>query len=100
MAVLPFANMISAIETSISPMASPRRSSASVAAEGLRVAATNLVVRFQRQDEDLRVIADRLGVRTVLEGSVRKAVNRLRVTAQLINASDGCHLWSERLTAR
>lgn len=51
---------------------------------------------FKGKNEDLRAIADRLGVRTVLEGSVRKAGSKLRVTVQLVNASDGCHLWSER----
>jgi eukaryotic-like serine/threonine-protein kinase len=42
------------------------------------------------------VVAEKLGVGSVMEGSVRKAGSRLRVTAQLINAGDGCHLWSER----
>src|SRR6185436_4412899 len=41
-------------------------------------------------------ISDELGVNTVLEGSVRRAGNRLRVTAQLIDVSNGFHLWSER----
>ena len=45
---------------------------------------------------DLREVGEKLGVSTVLEGSVRKHGNRLRVTAQLINVEDGFHLWSER----
>ncbi|MGZ5135766.1 MAG: tetratricopeptide repeat protein, partial [Flavitalea sp.] len=45
---------------------------------------------------DLREVGEKLGVATVLEGSVRKQGNRLRVTAQLINVEDGFHLWSER----
>ena len=61
-----------------------------------RVAARTSCFVFKGKDEDLRVVADKLGVRTVLEGSVRKSGTRLRVTAQLINASDGCHWWSER----
>ena len=45
---------------------------------------------------DIKEIGRKLEVRAVLEGSVRKAGNRLRVTAQLINVDDGFHLWSER----
>jgi adenylate cyclase len=48
--------------------------------------------------QDIRRIAAALDVRTVLEGSVRRAGNRIRVSAQLINAADGYHLWSERFT--
>ena len=44
----------------------------------------------------IRQIADALGVNTVLEGSVRRAGSRIRVTAQLIDVSSGFHLWSER----
>ena len=46
-------------------------------------------------DTDIREIGEKLGVETVLEGSVRKSGNTLRVTAQLINIADGYHLWSE-----
>lgn len=45
---------------------------------------------------DIRKIAETLGVNHVLEGSVRRAGNRLRVTAQLIHTADGAHLWPER----
>lgn len=51
---------------------------------------------FKGKNEDVRRIAQALGVTTILEGSVRKAGDRLRVTAQLITAEDGSHLWSER----
>jgi len=51
---------------------------------------------FKGKNEDLRVIGQELGVAHILEGSVRKEGNRIRVTAQLIKASDGSHLWSER----
>jgi serine/threonine-protein kinase len=64
--------------------------------KGLRVAARTSCFAFKGKAEDLRVVGDRLGVGTVLEGSVRKAGTRLRITAQLINVTDGCHLWSER----
>jgi len=53
-------------------------------------------MRFKAADRDLPAIAGELGVRYVLEGSVRRAGSRLRVTAQLIDAGDGRHLWSER----
>jgi TolB-like protein len=49
---------------------------------------------FKGKNEDLRVIGEQLGVNHLLEGSVRKSDKRLRVTAQLINAADGTHLWS------
>ena len=62
--------------------------------EGLRVAA--LTSSFKGKDLDVREIGERLNVCTVLEGSVRKAGNRLRVTVQLVNAADGYHIWSER----
>ena len=62
----------------------------------LRVAARTSSFSFKGRHEDLRTIAAKLGVRHVLEGSVRKAGSRLRITAQLINAADGYHLWSER----
>ena len=63
---------------------------------GLRVAARSSCFAFKGKAEDLRVVGDRLGVATVLAGSVRKAGSRLRITAQLANVADGCHLWSER----
>jgi TolB-like protein len=51
---------------------------------------------FKGKNEDLRVIGDKLGVAHILEGSVQKEGNKIRVTAQLIKAADGSHLWSER----
>jgi tetratricopeptide (TPR) repeat protein len=51
---------------------------------------------FKGKNEDVRHIAQALGVTNVLEGSVRRAGDRIRVTAQLIAADDGTHLWSER----
>ena len=64
--------------------------------EGLHVVARTSAFSFKGRDIDIREIGDKLGVRSVLEGSVRKAGDRLRVTAQLINVEDGYHLWSER----
>ena len=53
-------------------------------------------VPVQRKGHDLTEVGEKLKVKTVLEGSVRKAGNRLRINAQLINTEDGYHLWSER----
>jgi TolB-like protein len=63
---------------------------------GLRVVARTSSFAFKGRQEDVREIGRRLGVGSVLEGSVRKAAGRLRVTAQLIDVEDGMHLWSER----
>jgi len=62
---------------------------------GLRTASRTSAFAFKGQREDVRSIAGWLGVETVLEGSVRKAGNQLRITAQLIDAEQGYHLWSE-----
>jgi TolB-like protein/Tfp pilus assembly protein PilF len=62
----------------------------------LRVAARTSAFSFKGKDADIREIGQRLNVGAVLEGSVRKSGNRLRITAQLINIADGYHLWSER----
>ncbi len=63
---------------------------------GLKVIARTSAFAFRGKEQDIRKIAGALGVRTILEGSVRRAGNRIRVTAQLISAEDGSHLWSER----
>jgi TolB-like protein/Flp pilus assembly protein TadD len=63
--------------------------------EGLKVAGRTSSFSFRDQDTDLRSIGRRLGVAAVLEGSVRKENNRIRVTAQLVNVADGFHLWSQ-----
>jgi adenylate cyclase len=61
---------------------------------GQRVVARTSAFAFKNRPDDVREIARKLGVTLVLEGSVRKASERLRVTAQLIDASSGFHLWS------
>jgi TolB-like protein/Tfp pilus assembly protein PilF len=63
---------------------------------GLRVVARTSSFAFKGRSEDIRTIGASLGVTAVLEGSVRKAGNQLRITVQLLNVEDGCHLWSER----
>lgn len=62
----------------------------------LKVAGRTSSFQFKGKNLDLREVGDKLGVTNVLEGSVRKQGNRLRITAQLINVEDGFHLWSER----
>ncbi len=62
--------------------------------ENLKVTARTSSFAFKGKDQDIREIAQVLGVANVLEGSVRKAGQRVRITAQLIQASDGFHLWS------
>jgi serine/threonine protein kinase/Flp pilus assembly protein TadD len=62
---------------------------------GLRVVARTSSFQFKGKNEDLRTIGKKLNVRTILEGSVRKEGNRVRITAQLVNANDGFHIWSQ-----
>jgi TolB-like protein/tRNA A-37 threonylcarbamoyl transferase component Bud32/Flp pilus assembly protein TadD len=62
--------------------------------DGLRVAARTSSFAFKGKNEDVRTIGRKLSVETVMEGSVRKVGNRIRVTGQLVNVSDGYHLWS------
>jgi serine/threonine protein kinase/Tfp pilus assembly protein PilF len=64
--------------------------------KGLRVASRNAVARYRGAPADLPRVASDLGVRSVLEGSVRRSGDRVRITAQLINAANGFHLWAER----
>ena len=62
---------------------------------GLKVIGRTSSFSFKGKNEDLRVIGQALGVKTVLEGSVRKSGERVRITAQLVDVSDGTHIWSE-----
>ena len=64
--------------------------------ENLRVASRASAFQMKEAVSDVREIGRRLGVETVLGGSVRKAGDRLRITAQLTNVADGYHIWSER----
>lgn len=63
--------------------------------KGLKVIARTSSFAFKNKNIDVRTIGDQLGVSTVLEGSVRKAKNRVRITAQLISTHDGTHFWSK-----
>ena len=96
-AVLPFANMSgTADDEYFSDGITEEIINALSQLPGLRVAARTSAFSFKGKNEDLRTVGEKLGVTRVLEGSVRRAGNRLRITAQLINVADGYHLWSER----
>ena len=62
---------------------------------GLKVAARTSAFAFKGKNEDIRIIGEKLGVTTVLEGSVRREARRVRIAAQLISVADGFHLWSD-----
>jgi non-specific serine/threonine protein kinase len=64
--------------------------------EGIRVASRNAVLPFKGKPVDIPVLGRKLNLDAVLEGSIRKAGNRLRITAQLIDVKEGFHLWAER----
>ena len=96
-AVLPFANISTDPENEFfSDGITEEIINALTQIEGLRVAARTSAFTFKGKHVDLRIVGERLNVNTVLEGSVRKAGNRVRIMAQLINVADGYHLWSER----
>jgi serine/threonine-protein kinase len=95
--VLPFENMSGDKENEyFSDGLAEEIINALVRVPGLKVIARTSAFAFKGKHDDVRRIADALGVSKVLEGSVRRAGSRIRVTAQLIDASDGAHLWSER----
>ena len=95
-AVLPFVNMSSDHEQEwFSDGLTEEILNALARTPDLLVAARTSSFKFKNSNEDIPTIANALGVAHVLEGSVRSAKNQLRVTAQLIRASDGFHLWSQ-----
>jgi serine/threonine-protein kinase len=94
--VLPFVNMSSDAENEFfSDGISEDLITALSKVSGLKVAARTSSFAFKGRNEDIRAIGEQLGVSAVLEGSVAKAGDRVRITAQLINVADGYHLWSE-----
>jgi TolB-like protein/Flp pilus assembly protein TadD len=96
-AVLPFVNMSADAENEyFSDGIAEEIINALSKIQALRVAARTSSFAFKGKNEDIGEIGRKLKVATVLEGSVRKAGNRLRVTAQLIKVADGYQLWSER----
>ena len=95
-AVLPFVNLSSDPETEyFSDGMTEEIMNALTQVRGLRVAARTSSFTFKGKNVDAREIGQQLRVRTLLEGSVRKSGDRVRITAQLISASDGYHLWSQ-----
>jgi adenylate cyclase len=96
-AVLPFVNMSADQENEfLSDGISEDLLSALSRIEGLRVAARTSCFAFKGRNEDIRKIGEALGVETVLEGSLRRVGNKLRITAQLVKVADGFSLWSDR----
>ena len=96
-AVLPFVNMSADAENEyFTDGIAEEIINALTKVQALRVASRTSAFAFKGKNEDIGEIGRKLKVATVLEGSVRKAGNRLRVTAQLVNVADGYHLWSER----
>ena len=95
-AVLPFVNMSADPDQEyFSDGISEEILHALVRVPDLRVAARTSAFSFKGKDVNIRAVGDALNVNHVLEGSVRKSDNRLRITAQLIKVDDGFHLWSE-----
>lgn len=95
-AVLPFANLSGDPENEyFGDGLAEELLNALAGIEGLKVAARTSAFAFKNRSVDVRTIADTLDVATVLEGSVRRAADRIRITAQLIDARNGYHLWSE-----
>ena len=101
LAVLPFVNMSPDPETDyFSDGITEELINALTKVGGLRVASRTSVFALKNKPQDVRAIGALLGVSAVLEGSVRKAGDQLRITARLMAADDGRHLWSERYDRR
>ncbi len=94
-AVLPFADLSGGSNEYLADGMAETLINALSAVPGLNVAARTSTFSFKGKNQDVRTIGDALGVRAVLEGSVQRAGDKLRITAQLINANDGFHIWSQ-----
>src|SRR6185503_3249491 len=96
LAVMPFVNMSADPENEyFSDGITEELLNAFTKVDGLQVTSRTSAFAFKGKNTDIREIAMQLNVDRVLEGSVRKAGNRVRITTQLINAADGYHIWSE-----
>jgi adenylate cyclase len=96
LAVLPFVNMSADPENEyFSDGITEELLNSLTKVDGLQVTSRTSVFAFKGKHHDIRDIAIQLNVDRILEGSVRKSGNRVRITAQLINAADGYHIWSE-----
>jgi adenylate cyclase len=99
-AVLPFVNMSADPENEhFSDGITEELINALTKVQGLRVTARTSSFAFKGRNEDVREIGEELGVSAVLEGSVRKVGNRVRITAQLIDTRDGYHIFSQAYDA-
>ena len=95
-AVLPFVNMSDDPDNEyFSDGITEEIINALTTVKGLKVIARTSSFTFKNINIDVRTIGDQLGVSTILEGSVRKVKNRVRITAQLISTNDGTHFWSK-----
>jgi serine/threonine-protein kinase len=100
-AVLPFANLSSDKENEyFSDGLTDDLINALTKVEGLRVVARGSAFQFKGKSPDIRSVGRQLNVATVLEGSVQRSGDRLRITAQLSSVADGYHLWSETYDRR
>lgn len=96
LAVLPFVNMSADPENEyFSDGITEELLNAFTKVDGLQVTSRTSAFAFKGKNTDIREIGIQLNVDRILEGSVRKSGNRVRITAQLINAADGYHIWSE-----
>jgi adenylate cyclase len=96
LAVLPFVNMSADAENEyFSDGITEELLNALTKVDGLQVTSRTSAFAFKGKNTDIREIGIQLNVDRILEGSVRKAGNRVRISAQLINAADGYHIWSE-----
>jgi serine/threonine protein kinase/Tfp pilus assembly protein PilF len=97
LAVLPFVNMSADQENEyFSDGLTEELINALTGLKDFRVVARTSTFAFKGKQVDVRNVGAQLGVQKVLEGSVRKSGNQIRITAQLINVEDGYHLWSEK----
>ena len=95
-AVLPFLNLSSDKDQEFfSDGITEEITSALAKVPGLTVIGRTSAFQFKGENKDMRAIGQALGVSNLIEGSVRKAGNQVRITAQLIKAADGTHLWTE-----
>ena len=96
-AVLPFVNMSNDPEQEyFSDGISEEILNSLAQIEGLKVTGRTSSFQFKGKGMDLKEVGEKLGVATILEGSIRKQNDQLRITVQLVSAKDGYHLWSER----
>ena len=96
-AVLPFENMSGdAAQEYFSDGISEEILNSLAQIQGLKVTGRTSSFQFKGKGMDLKEVGEKLGVATILEGSIRKQNDLLRITVQLVSAKDGYHLWSER----